>query len=151
MYYRWQEVRMHLHVTKNWHSMPIMWLLVKGNIPFPHYLAISWGRKLSPSPRGCNIGGLFYRPIKVSFLMHTPPSNDVRGYIEISRGCPFRCGYCQTPSLFGHRMRHRSIDCVVGYAKRLSGCTLCHPECICLWFRWKIPGFDKIENLLSKY
>ncbi len=30
--------------------------------------------------------------------------------IEISRGCPFLCGYCQTPRLFGRRMRHRSVE-----------------------------------------
>ena len=28
--------------------------------------------------------------------------------LEISRGCPMRCTYCQTPALFGRRMRHRS-------------------------------------------
>jgi len=28
--------------------------------------------------------------------------------IEISRGCPFLCTYCQTPRLLGRKMRHRS-------------------------------------------
>ncbi|MEZ5334950.1 MAG: radical SAM protein [Methanolobus sp.] len=37
--------------------------------------------------------------------------------LEISRGCPFRCRYCQTPRLFGNKMRHRSIDSIVKYAK----------------------------------
>ncbi|MDW8114284.1 MAG: cobalamin-dependent protein, partial [candidate division WOR-3 bacterium] len=32
------------------------------------------------------------------------------GPIEISRGCPFGCYFCQTPFLFGKNMRHRSID-----------------------------------------
>lgn len=32
------------------------------------------------------------------------------GPIEISRGCPFGCHFCQTPFLFGKNMRHRSID-----------------------------------------
>jgi B12-binding domain/radical SAM domain protein len=31
------------------------------------------------------------------------------GPIEISRGCPFVCGYCQTPHLHGARVRHRSV------------------------------------------
>lgn len=33
--------------------------------------------------------------------------------IEISRGCPFTCAYCQTPSLAGRLVRHRSIDNIV--------------------------------------
>lgn len=33
--------------------------------------------------------------------------------IEISRGCPFNCGYCQTPRLAGKIVRHRSIDAIV--------------------------------------
>jgi len=40
----------------------------------------------------------------------------LKGYIEISRGCPHSCGYCQTPRLCGHRMRHRSPEVVAGYA-----------------------------------
>jgi B12-binding domain/radical SAM domain protein len=30
--------------------------------------------------------------------------------IEITRGCPFGCTYCQTPRIFGHKVRHRSLD-----------------------------------------
>jgi B12-binding domain/radical SAM domain protein len=46
------------------------------------------------------------------------------GPIEISRGCPWACSFCQTPFLFGGRMRHRSVEaiaawldlaCAVGY------------------------------------
>jgi B12-binding domain/radical SAM domain protein len=48
---------------------------------------------------------------------YPPFSGDgIKGYIEISRGCPYSCGYCQTPRLFGHRMRHRSPEVVAGYA-----------------------------------
>lgn len=35
--------------------------------------------------------------------------------IEISRGCPFNCGYCQTPRLAGKIVRHRSIEEIVKY------------------------------------
>lgn len=34
------------------------------------------------------------------------------GPIEITRGCPHKCYYCQTPSIFGGKVRHRSVDCV---------------------------------------
>ncbi|HOK87715.1 MAG TPA: TIGR04013 family B12-binding domain/radical SAM domain-containing protein [Fervidobacterium sp.] len=37
--------------------------------------------------------------------------------IEISRGCPFNCGYCQTPRLAGKLVRHRSIDNIIEYQK----------------------------------
>ncbi|MCL2142162.1 MAG: TIGR04013 family B12-binding domain/radical SAM domain-containing protein, partial [Methanimicrococcus sp.] len=36
--------------------------------------------------------------------------------LEISRGCPHRCKFCQTPQLFGHQMRHRSVSEIVKYA-----------------------------------
>ncbi|MBI5534660.1 MAG: TIGR04013 family B12-binding domain/radical SAM domain-containing protein [Deltaproteobacteria bacterium] len=32
--------------------------------------------------------------------------------IEISRGCPVGCAFCQTPTLFGKRMRHRSPSAI---------------------------------------
>ncbi|MEJ5258463.1 MAG: TIGR04013 family B12-binding domain/radical SAM domain-containing protein [Fervidobacterium sp.] len=37
--------------------------------------------------------------------------------IEISRGCPFDCGYCQTPRLAGKIVRHRSIEQIVEYER----------------------------------
>ncbi|SMC21595.1 B12-binding domain/radical SAM domain protein, MJ_1487 family [Desulfacinum hydrothermale DSM 13146] len=32
------------------------------------------------------------------------------GPIEITRGCPYGCKYCQTPRLKGRRVRHRSLE-----------------------------------------
>jgi B12-binding domain/radical SAM domain protein len=37
--------------------------------------------------------------------------------IEITRGCPFGCNYCQVSYLFGRTMRHRSIECILKIAK----------------------------------
>lgn len=34
------------------------------------------------------------------------------GPIEISRGCPFACSFCQTSRIFGVNVRHRSISCI---------------------------------------
>lgn len=42
---------------------------------------------------------------------------EYKGYIEISRGCPFGCSYCQTPRIFGNRIHHRSISSIVTHAK----------------------------------
>ncbi len=38
--------------------------------------------------------------------------------IEISRGCPNGCRYCQTPFFMGGAMRHRSLECIVDYTER---------------------------------
>jgi B12-binding domain/radical SAM domain protein len=35
--------------------------------------------------------------------------------IEITRGCPHACAFCQTPWLFGGRMRHRSVQSVADF------------------------------------
>ncbi|MCX7715955.1 MAG: TIGR04013 family B12-binding domain/radical SAM domain-containing protein [Endomicrobia bacterium] len=32
------------------------------------------------------------------------------GPIEITRGCPYCCSFCQTPQIFGTKLRHRSIQ-----------------------------------------
>ena len=42
------------------------------------------------------------------------------GPIEITRGCPFVCYYCQTPQLFGAKVRHRSIDNILKYVEILK-------------------------------
>jgi len=40
----------------------------------------------------------------------------VVGPIEITRGCPFACGYCQTSHLLGRRPRHRNIEVIARFA-----------------------------------
>ncbi len=37
--------------------------------------------------------------------------------IEITRGCPWNCRFCQTSHLMGTRQRHRSIDNIVHWAE----------------------------------
>ena len=41
------------------------------------------------------------------------------GPIEISRGCPYVCYYCQTPFMFGARQRHRPLEQVVEVISRM--------------------------------
>lgn len=50
-----------------------------------------------------------YMPFSLKFEKFNP--------IEISRGCPFGCYFCQTPRIFGINPRHRSIDKVIEYVK----------------------------------
>ena len=74
-----------------------------------------------------------------------PPFSHMKGYVEISRGCPFRCGYCQTPRIFGFRMRHRSLDCIAAYASKYRDARFVTPNALAYgsdgihpaWKRWK--------------
>jgi B12-binding domain/radical SAM domain protein len=43
------------------------------------------------------------------------------GPIEITRGCPCACSFCQTSFLFGGRMRHRSVKRVVHWVREAMG------------------------------
>ncbi|PLV58771.1 TIGR04013 family B12-binding domain/radical SAM domain-containing protein [Thermotoga sp. KOL6] len=52
-------------------------------------------------------------------LNHYPPflpSKRIYMPIEISRGCPFSCAYCQTPNIAGRVVRHRDVDVILHYA-----------------------------------
>jgi B12-binding domain/radical SAM domain protein len=40
------------------------------------------------------------------------------GPVEITRGCPCACAFCQTSFLFGGRMRHRSVENVAAWVRR---------------------------------
>lgn len=34
--------------------------------------------------------------------------------VQVSRGCPYHCEFCLVTQMFGHRMRYRNIDNVIG-------------------------------------
>ncbi|MCX5795058.1 MAG: TIGR04013 family B12-binding domain/radical SAM domain-containing protein [Elusimicrobia bacterium] len=59
-------------------------------------------------------------PADLDRLPPFSPAHRVFGPIEITRGCPFACGFCQTSSLFGARPRHRSPEVVAHYAGLLA-------------------------------
>ncbi len=68
--------------------------------------------------------------------------------IEITRGCPFSCAYCQTPHLFGHNMRHRSIDEISKYAAFLGDVRFTSPNAFAYGSDGIHPRIEKIEALL---
>lgn len=37
--------------------------------------------------------------------------------VEVSRGCPYACAFCQTPFFMGGRMRHRSVEAVTHWVR----------------------------------
>lgn len=47
------------------------------------------------------------------------------GPIEITRGCSFICYFCQTPHIFGGRVRHRSIERICEYVQIMKSKNLC--------------------------
>ncbi len=53
-----------------------------------------------------------------------PEKDDLRHFftknmatIDTSRGCPFNCSFCTVVNVQGHRMRHRSAECVLEAVK----------------------------------
>ncbi|MBE0524165.1 MAG: TIGR04013 family B12-binding domain/radical SAM domain-containing protein [Methanosarcinales archaeon] len=80
-----------------------------------------------------------------------PPfcNNLLMGAIEISRGCPHKCGYCQTPRLFGHRMRHRHPEMVAKYAGMMRDVRFVSPNAFAYGSNGICPEPDKVEALLE--
>lgn len=85
----------------------------------------------------------------VSLDKYPPFDPDImHNTIEISRGCPFNCAYCQTPQLFGHNMRHRSIDIISKYAQYLGDIRFTSPNAFAYGSDGIHPKIEKIEKLL---
>ncbi len=80
---------------------------------------------------------------------YPPFDSHMRSSIEISRGCPFNCSYCQTPQLFGHCMRHRSIDVIAKFAGTLREVRFTSPNAFAYGSDGLHPRIEKIETLLS--
>ena len=49
-----------------------------------------------------------------------PIKNTRFGAIEITRGCPYVCYFCQTPYISGTTPRHRSINMICEYVQKLK-------------------------------
>jgi B12-binding domain/radical SAM domain protein len=79
-----------------------------------------------------------------------PPFSEKKGFVEISRGCPFACGYCQTPQIFGTCMRHRSLDTIAGFANRYTHARFVSPNAFAYGSDGIHPRWEKIEALFKK-
>jgi B12-binding domain/radical SAM domain protein len=76
------------------------------------------------------------------------------GPMEITRGCPWTCRYCQTPYLFGSLRRHRSVETVLHYAevgKRqgLRDLRFVTPDAFAYGSEGKRPNLGALEILLK--
>ena len=93
----------------------------------------------------------FAAPADTSVLLDAFPAfSDIQGYVEISRGCPFACGYCQTPQIFGHCIRHRSIDAIAEFANRYEHSRFVTPNAFAYGSDGVHPRWDKIQRLFKK-
>lgn len=73
----------------------------------------------------------------------------LRAPIEISRGCPWGCKYCQTPRLFGREVRHRSIDSILKNAQHYNDLRFIASNAFAYGSNGIHPRFEKVEKLLS--
>ncbi len=59
-------------------------------------------------------------PVKIDDYPPFPVKNAKAGAIEITRGCPYVCYFCQTPYISGVYPRHRSIEVIRKYVQELK-------------------------------
>ena len=78
-----------------------------------------------------------------------PPFARILAPLEISRGCPWGCTYCQTPRLFGTCMRHRSIPIIAQYARRHKDIRFTSPNSLAYGSDGRRPRLEKVEALLK--
>ena len=114
-------------------------------------------RLLSQIERGGdkNIPGVatthFYEPADSCVLLDAYPAfSRTKGYVEITRGCPFSCRYCQTPHIFGHCMRHRSIDAIAEYANRYEHARFISPNAFAYGSDGIHPRWEKLKSLFLR-
>ncbi len=74
------------------------------------------------------------------------------GPIEITRGCLFKCAYCQVPALYGNNLRHRSLDSVlrnikIAYDNNKKDVRFISPDVSSYLYNKKF-NIEAIENLL---
>jgi B12-binding domain/radical SAM domain protein len=98
----------------------------EGERSFPELLACLNDGKSIGHIKGvatCGPGGVSFtgRSPRVENLDEVPPFAEKFGLfsmIEITRGCPWACRFCQATFLFGARMRHRSVENIVLWAEK---------------------------------
>jgi len=102
--------------------------------------------------RDSGTGKIVTTPKRPYVNLDTYPCFDpkkLRSPIEISRGCPWGCKYCQTPRLFGREIRHRSVDSILKNAGHYNDLRFIASNAFAYGSDGIHPRFDKVEKLLS--
>jgi B12-binding domain/radical SAM domain protein len=75
--------------------------------------------------------------------------------IEITRGCPWACSFCQTPFFLGGRMRYRSIERIIYWLQRareevgMRYARFISADCFCYGSKdGRQPDLEPVERLL---
>jgi len=95
-------------------------------------------------------------PISLDKYPPFPLKNRRFGALEITRGCPFVCFFCQTSYIFGTRPRHRSIESICKHVRimkeeNLSDIRFITPNALCYGSSdGKTLNISKLEELLVK-
>jgi radical SAM superfamily enzyme YgiQ (UPF0313 family) len=97
----------------------------EGEIAFPELIRrIQTGRAYDDVP-GVTVldNGLLKRNRRAPWvsLDDYPPfsiKHNKLATIELTRGCPWACSFCQTPFFLGGKMRYRSVESIVYWLKR---------------------------------
>jgi len=87
-----------------------------------------------------------YPPISVKYGLFNP--------VEISRGCPFKCKYCQVGYVFGPVMRHRSVSEVVRYCmemvrRGIKDLRFISPNSLAYGGRGREPNLNSLAELIE--
>lgn len=111
---------------------------------------LSWlEKKRVQFPKGIATKNGYIPSDNTVILDSFPCFTKMKGYIEISRGCPFSCAYCQTPWIFGHHMRHRSLSAIRKAASQIHQVRLLSPNALSYGSDGKSPHYRRIQSLLS--
>lgn len=94
------------------------------------------------------------RALELDDYLPFSPKWHIFGSIEITRGCPFGCSYCQTSYLFGTKMRHRSLGSLLSLARLmraedLFGIRFISPDAFAYGSDGREPALEKVEALLK--
>jgi len=114
-----------------------------------------------------NIKGIYYREGKKNIFTGRKEFIDLDRYhpfsiefkkfgpIEITRGCPFGCFFCQTSYIFGKKPRHRAIETILTYVeimyqRGIKDIRFITPNAFSYGSEdGKTLNYDKIESLLK--
>jgi B12-binding domain/radical SAM domain protein len=95
-------------------------------------------------------------PVDLDNYSPFPTKYNKFGAIEITRGCPYFCYFCQTPFILGRYPRHRSIESICKYievmkAKNLTDIRFITPNAFSYGSSdGKTVNLEKIEELLQR-